>query len=217
MKITKEGFAVLENDTHIGKWVEEHGRLDFDQNSLPFILKYIPNDAVVIDAGANIGCYSYAFKDKALLVICFEPNEEIFKCLDYNLRPFHNVIVYNEALGSKFGFVKTVTENDNVGMTYCKDAENGIQIKTIDSMKLNKCDFIKIDVEGYELEVLKGAIETITKYKPKLYIEINTHTLKRKELTPLDIFDFLYKHNYKFKNIYPHGNMEGDQYDIICW
>jgi len=58
---TKEGWAILENDTHIGLWVQQNKRLDFDQNSLPVVLPYIKAGDTVVDIGANIGAYSYAF------------------------------------------------------------------------------------------------------------------------------------------------------------
>ena len=58
MKITRHGFAIIEGDTHLGKWAEESGRLDHDQSALPQVLPFIPIGGIVIDIGANIGYYS---------------------------------------------------------------------------------------------------------------------------------------------------------------
>ena len=55
MKITKEGWAIIDGDTHISKWVEETGRLDHDISAIPIILSHIPKDGIVFDVGANIG------------------------------------------------------------------------------------------------------------------------------------------------------------------
>ena len=64
MKITKEGIAILENDTHISKWVEESGKLDHDQNDIPLILKYINEGDTVVDCGAFIGDHTIAYLNR---------------------------------------------------------------------------------------------------------------------------------------------------------
>jgi hypothetical protein len=64
MKITKHGFAVLENDQWISRWAEEEGRLDHDQNMLPLILKHIYRGDTVVDVGAFIGDHTIAYSEK---------------------------------------------------------------------------------------------------------------------------------------------------------
>ena len=65
-------------------------------------------------------------------------------------------------------------------MNYVIESKNLIQLKvnTIDNLHLSKLDFIKIDVEGDELNVLIGANTTINKFKPTMYIEINSTYIK---------------------------------------
>lgn len=214
------GIAILETDSHISKWVIENKRLDFDQNVLPILLRYINEGDYILDAGANIGCYSYAFlnkiKNKGMLY-AFEPSENSFECLEYNLGEYRNVRLYNEALSYKQGYCKVVEENDNKGMNFCIEVKDkGIEVNTIDNLRLRKLDFIKIDVEGDELNVLIGAYETIKKFKPTLYIEINKHTLKRKGLNKLDIFTWLDKNGYTYSNIYTEQGFNDSQFDIIA-
>ena len=214
------GIAILETDSHISKWVIENKRLDFDQNVLPILLRYINEGDYILDAGANIGCYSYAFlnkiKNKGMLY-AFEPSENSFECLEYNLGEYRNVRLYNEALSYKQGYCKVVEENDNKGMNFCVEVKDkGIEVNTIDNLRLRKLDFIKIDVEGDELNVLIGAYETIKKFKPTLYIEINKHTLKRKGLNKLDIFTWLDKNGYTYSNIYTEQGFNDSQFDIIA-
>ncbi|MES2592401.1 MAG: FkbM family methyltransferase [Bacteroidota bacterium] len=222
MKITQQGFAVLENDTHIGKWVEENKRLDFDQNAQPRINSYLKKGDVIIDAGANIGCYSYGFMSvigDSGFIHAFEPSAKTFDCLVHNMSQFKNVHLYSYALGKKSGYVKVVEENDNVGMNFCENTDRvnaDCKVITIDSLNLNKCDFIKIDVEGFELDVLIGASQTIDTFKPKMYIEINSHTLKRAGINSGHIFDWLNIHGYTYKNIYPGQGLTDDQFDIIA-
>ena len=219
MIITEEGFAIVERDTHIGKWIKESKRLDFDQWALKTYLPFFKEGDVLLNIGANIGSYAYAFKDKASKIICFEPSIEIFECLKYNLGKYSNIELYNEAISDTNESYETVCLNNNVGMTHIKVSENSIRMtKTIDSYNFDKVDFILMDCEGYEPKVLSGAQNTISKYRPVLVIEINTHTLKEyygydKKL----IYDFLDKNNYEYKNIHQNENMEGDQFDIICF
>jgi FkbM family methyltransferase len=214
------GIAILENDTHISKWVVENKRLDFDQNVLPILLRYINEGDYVLDAGANIGCYSYAFLNKISkrgMLYAFEPSIDTFECLEYNLGEYRNVRLYNEALSYKQGYCKVIEENDNKGMNFCEEVKDkGISVRTIDSLNLRKIDFIKIDVEGDELNVLIGAYDTIKKFKPTLYIEINKHTLERKGLNKLDIFTWLDKNGYTYSNIYAEQGFNDLQFDIIA-
>lgn len=220
MKITAQGYAIIENDSHIGKWVEENKRLDFDQNAQPLINQYLKPGDTVIDAGANIGCYSFGFLDaigKTGSIHAFEPSEEAFECLEYNLDRFNNIFLYNKALASKEGYVKVISENDNKGMNFCEQVkESTIKAITIDSLSLKQCDFIKIDVEGWELDVLVGGSRTIDRFRPKLYIEINSHTLSRVSITKDHIFEWLKMNGYTYKNIYTEQGLIGDQFDIIA-
>lgn len=220
IKITKQGWAVIENDSHIGKWVQETKRLDFDQNVLPLMRKFIKRGDIIIDIGANIGCYTWGLYDiieENGKAICFEPNIETFECLKHNLSKYSNIELHNMAIGSKKGYVQNVCQNDNIGMSYVIESDKGVQINTLDSFNLDKCNFIKIDVEGYELDVLKGAEKTLKKFHPYLFIEINDHTLTRVGIHRSDIFNYLHDIGYEFRNIYPKQNMNDSQLDIICY
>jgi FkbM family methyltransferase len=217
MKITAEGWAIVERDTHMGKWVEEHRRLDFDQNALPQMLPYIKPGGVAIDAGANIGCYAAGFIKVASRVICFEPNPEAYECLLHNSKLIPGIDTYPYALSDKPAGYKLVSENDNIGMAFLKPDTNGDKATTIDNMDLHDCVFIKIDVEGYELHVLKGAKKTISYFKPVLVIEINDHTLRRTGIDRKEIFQWLTDHGYTYRNIYAEQGLQDDQLDIICF
>lgn len=230
MKITNEGWAIVDRDTHLGRWVEEHKRLDFDQNALPQMLPYIKPGSVVLDIGANIGCYAYAFSKIATNVICFEPNTEIFKCLKFNFRNMPSVVCFNNAISDGRYCYDSVCDNDNLGMSYIvKNEQSGNSSYALDDTEVLNAmvsktmsddfdiSFIKIDVEGYELKVLKGAEKTISIHKPVMVIEINDHTLKRTNTTREEIFQWLTDHGYTYRNIYAEQGLQDDQLDIICF
>jgi FkbM family methyltransferase len=220
MKITKHGIAILENDHCICKWVEESGRLDHDQNMLPLVLKHINAGDVVIDAGGFVGDHTIAYAQKVGTsghVHAFEPSADSFECLVYNLYNYLsvNTSVYNKGLGSEPKKVDMIMVEGNEGMNYMASGDS-VEIVTLDGMSLDRVNFIKIDVEGYELEILKGAIETIKKHKPKMLIEINQMALERMNLKREDIFQFLDEHGYTYANIYPNQSLTEYQLDILC-
>lgn len=214
MKITDKNIAILEDDTHISYWVEQSGRLDHDRYALPIILEHINPGNTVVDAGAFIGDHTIAYCDAVGptgSVYAFEPNKKAYECLEYNCKTAKN---YNLGLSDK---AETVyySEDKNAGAgRILRDIETSDQIKTItlDSLKLKALDFLKIDVEGYEVSVLKGAISTIKKYRPKMWIEINIGALEQQGKTAKDIENFLSKLNYNY-TAYPEV---GDQYDLLC-
>lgn len=219
MKITKQGFAIVERDTHLGKWVGEAGRLDFDQSALNSYMKYFKEGGVLLNIGANIGCYAYAFVNKARKIICFEPNKEAFDCLEYNLSKFKNVELHFKAVSENEVGYDVISENDNVGMAYISENnQSELKTTTIDKLNLEELDFILIDVEGYELSVLNGGHYTINKFKPIMIIEINDHTLNRFNLKREMIFNWLKENQYEFRNIYQDIPIDDDdQLDIICF
>lgn len=220
MKITSHGIAVIEGDKCISKWVEESGRLDHDQNMLPYVLKHINKGDVVVDCGAYIGDITVAFAKSVGgkgMVIAFEPSKEAYKCLTYNTEEIKHIVWrLNVALGSENKRMSIQKVETNDGMNHLVDGDD-IEVVKLDSMfKLNNLHFIKIDCEGYELEVLKGAENTIKRHRPKMLIEINDMTLGRAGISRKDIFKWLDSHSYHYENIYPNQGLEEYQMDILC-
>lgn len=215
MKITRENIAILENDTHISRWVEESGRLDHDRYALPIILEYIQPGYTVVDAGAFIGDHTLAYCDavgKNGDVYAFEPNPAAFECLQYNCG---SAKLFNCGLSNCDEEVNySVDNNAGAGRISQQSGDGSFCIKTItlDSLNLSALDFFKLDIEGYELNALEGAKETISKYRPVFWIEINVGALAQNGKTAHDIENFLSQFGY---DIIPFPEV-GEQYDILC-
>ena len=214
------GIALLKDDQCICRFIRETGRLDHDQNMLPLLKEFIKNGDVVLDIGAFIGdhtiYYSKLVGDNGS-VIAFEPNRDSFFCLEHNLKAYKNVELINSAIGKEYGFVRTVDVLGNIGMNFLiPDNLGGIVIYSLNQMEIDRIDFIKIDVEGYELDVLIGGKETINKFKPTMLIEINDATLSRQGISRNDIFAWLTENNYIYRNIYKEQGLNDSQLDIIC-
>ncbi len=212
-----KGYACLNDEFH-SKWIAQTGRLDHDEWLFKHLDQYVKEGDVVIDAGAHIGTHTiwYSKKvDHSGKVYAFEASTKAYECLIHNCKGIKNISLHNTALGEKSGTVTINEIAENQGMNFT--TENGdIPMITIDSLGLNKLNFIKIDCEGAEPEILDGATETIARCKPIMFIEINKEALKRNGYTEVDVYEKLITLQYSFRNVYDTEQMEGIQYDIIC-
>lgn len=224
IEFTEEGHAIVKGDTHIGEWVKQEKRLDFDQNTLPAILPMFKPGMTVIDVGANIGCYSYAFAECVKgsttdgTVLCFEPNPVAFKALKYNLHGMDNVVLFEKGVGNSESKA-SIIENPNTGASYLAQTANGtddVHIVPLDNLNINHVDIIKLDCEGWEWDSLAGAASLIKRCYPHLVVEINKGALDRRKVSVDRVFDVLKYYGYTCKNIYPEQGLEGDQFDILC-
>lgn len=169
-------IALIKDDAYFTPWVKEAGELAHHRGFLDALAPYLRG--TMLDIGANIGTHSIHYA-KYGHVHCFEPNPIAFECLSHNMKGLPRVHLYNVAVSCEAGFIDMVDQGDNYGAVYTKPG-TAIRTITIDSLNLDACDFIKIDVEGDEPNVLLGAWDTIKKYSPVMCIECNKNTLERK-------------------------------------
>lgn len=214
---TASGLWIIDGDSHISNWVEEKGQLQHDFQTLPLILPLINEGDVVVDAGANIGDTAGPFLKRVGptgKVYAFEPNPEAFQCL---LRNCSTAYCYNTALSHEaVSYPFQRCENEGAGHITNNSTET-VQAVTLDSFKLEKLDFLKIDVEGFEMHVLGGAFETIDRCKPTMLIEINEGALRRQRATPLDVFIWLHSHKYRWWPVFGADLNQGSpQYDVLA-
>lgn len=140
---------------------------DFQLEHLNAALAFIKRKGVALDIGAHRGIWSKRMSQVFEEVHAFEPNIEMFE----KFSPSLNVKKYNIACGYKTGRCGLQKGERNTGQTHCVEGDD-IDVIDIDSFDF-KPDFIKIDVEGMEFDVLRGAKKTVLKYKPLIMIEEN--------------------------------------------
>jgi len=161
----------------------------------------------VLDIGSNIGftLLSMAHISEIGGVIGFEPDKLNYqRCLE-NVKQnnFQNIRLYNIGLGdNEISLPMEVRAEVNRGGNRVSVTGQGelIHIKTIDSIfpsfNLEKLDLVKIDVEGYELHVLKGGAKTLQKFHPVLFIEVNDDNLLDQNSSAKSLVEFLFDLGY---------------------
>lgn len=141
--------------------------------SIPNLLKVIglcKEKRVVVQAGGNGGIWPREMSKHFEWVYTFEPDYRNFHCLVRNA-PEKNIIKFQSALGNTHKTVGMFFEEGNAGAHSICEKKGVIPVIRIDDLALNACDLIQLDIEGYEYFALKGAEETLKKYKPVLMIE----------------------------------------------
>lgn len=135
-------------------------------------LKYTTNKRVCIQAGGNQGMYPRLLSFLFETVYTFEPDPLNYYCLVNNCQS-DNIIKIQGALGDKRDLISVhrICEN-NTGMHKVTHFENNIIPQfTIDSFNLNNVDLIALDTEGYEFNIIKGAMNTIERCNPVVICE----------------------------------------------
>lgn len=136
----------------------------------------------VVEAGANIGVHTVPLARRCAPapLIAFEPQPRVFQvlCANLALNGIANVLAYPEACGEAEGsalvpLVDYESPGNFGGIALQGEGEVGIRVRVIalDSLELTALGLLKIDVEGFEPQVLKGAAATIARCRPTIYCE----------------------------------------------
>ena len=159
------------------------------------ISEHVPEKKVVVQAGGNCGFYVKQYAEIFDLVYTFEPDPLNFLCLAMNCRSA-NVIKFQACLGFERQGVSVGRWLADVGS--CHVTGSGpIPTMQIDDLALERCDLIQLDVEGYELNALKGAVSTINKCKPVIAVEVYEDWAKRYNASTAEVEQFLGGLGYK--------------------
>jgi len=216
--MTRRGL-LIESDLSVDDvgWIlYTYGCLDYyDERA---IRKMLRPGSSCLDIGAHIGYYSLLLSrwvGPNGRVASFEPVPYTYSFLVRNLERngASNVMPEQAAVGKHAGVVRmSAAKGERLGWSTVSDSgELEVRCTTIDSEieRLNlKCvDFIKIDVEGFELQTLAGAEHCIRQMRPKIMFEVNRHALEQHHASPAQLRDFFLAHNYELF-IAEHGELK---------
>jgi FkbM family methyltransferase len=202
------GFWFPDYDNHfprmLKKSLEKDGVLRYQWRAREAAIKHCTNHRICIDIGANVGLWSCELVDHFQQVIAFEPVNEFIQCYRKNVKK-NNYLIHECALGRQESFINMNIVEGNTGHSHIDESSLGtgsIPLKTLDSFNFQEIDLIKIDVEGFEEEILAGAMTTIIRNKPIIVVEQQTHEYKdaRTDLPSVKILQSLgYKVVDQFK------------------
>ena len=173
-------YWMPDTDNHferlITKRIKNGGPAQYQDDVRDEAYKYVSDFNIAIDIGANVGLWAKPLTERFERVIAFEPLEQVYSCLESNVAGL-NVDIHKHALGNVNDVVEMVYDPENTGGSFVSNVGQGsINIKRLDDLNLPKFGLLKIDCERHELEVLKGAMDTILKYKPIIVCEQQADT-----------------------------------------
>lgn len=149
-------IILLHNEPEVRKWIS------------------FEKDMIFVDVGAYIGSYTIRAGIRGANVIAFEPNPVSFKILELNVKENEiesKVKLFNNAVWSRSGKIELFANNDMTSAYNNKGNKIVVNAIALDSLNLKRVNLLKVDVEGAELEVLKGAMNTLD-VTDKILIEV---------------------------------------------
>lgn len=194
--IVHQGVYLPDGETHLVGWMNKAGELvdgkgTYQIKKLRAALSYVKSFRTAVDAGAHCGLWSMQLDKQFYSVHAFEPVAAHRECFLNNTKSIEvadgedDPIQYDSewirlhpcALGDHEDMIKITTEPTSSGDSRV-DGKGSVPMHTLDSFNLQDVDFIKIDTEGFELFVIKGAEETIKRCRPVMVVEQKGHGMK---------------------------------------
>lgn len=183
----------------------------YERKEIRFILKFLKKNMIFFDIGANIGFHALnvAKYDDSITVHSFEPIPETFISLNNNilLNNIKNIIAYDFGFSNENNYADFYFNPNASGATSLRKIYESSKVKlvkskvvTLDQFMIDKriqqLDFIKCDVEGAEILVIQGGIDTIKNQKPIIFLEMLRKWSHKFNYHPNDIIKILTNLNY---------------------
>ena len=208
IKKCKHGnFIYNKKDIWIGRSFDVYG--EFSEGEVDLFKTLLTEGDFVLDVGANIGAFTIPFAElvgQTGGVFAFEPARTNYYTLCGNvaISNHNNILTFQSAVGKENGSINVpefsyeyTTNYGGIDLSQVYDEKMcyKVPLMTIDSLNLQRCKLIKIDVEGMEFDVLSGAVETIKKFKPYIYFENHKPEITESILNFLRPLGYIFKHH----------------------
>lgn len=169
------------------------GRLTWQYHKYEAAMKCCRKRRVAIDIGAHVGLWSYFMARDFDYVHAFEPLVDHRACWARNLEgtPPERVALYGMALGAANEIVHMTSDPTATGGAHIGDGPHAVQVWALDDFGIAIVDLIKIDVEGYEAAVIRGAVQTLLRCRPVVIVENVERNLERYGESPASVINQL--------------------------
>jgi FkbM family methyltransferase len=185
----------LPQDVYVTRSLEVYG--EYCPREWQLLKQLIKPGMTVVEVGANIGTHTVPMAQACApgRLYAFEPQQRVFQvlCANLALNNIGNAVVFPEGSGEAASFAvvppldyEAVGNFGGVSLKADTAGQPGLRVRItpLDSLELQRCDVLKIDVEGFEPLVLRGARETILRHRPAIYIE-NDRAQQQQEVISL--------------------------------
>lgn len=198
------GWWFPDHEAHLQAWMAHpknklilNGRQAYQGKKQVVALRHCKQHRVAIDVGGHVGLWSFNLAHNFGTVFAFEPVAEHRACFEKNMAGVgQHVHLKAMALGATEGSVSIKSEQGSSGNSTVA-GKGDIPMHTLDSLELQDVDFMKLDCEGYEENVLRGGEQTIRTFKPVIIVEQKRTMATRFGLKTLGAVDFLRGIGYK--------------------
>jgi len=202
----------LDLDDWIQKLIYFFGCYEVEKTETAFWKKFVKDDFIILDIGANVGYYSLMAAKRAIngTIYAFEPVSTTYDKLKRNiaLNNFLNIKPQNLAVSTHSGFIDIyVADNKNTGTSsitkhiHFNGSKERVKTTSIDEFVLEqhitRTDLIKIDVEGAEMLVLEGMRNTLLNFNPMVMVELIDERLVSAGSSLKEAYDFFDALGYK--------------------
>jgi len=158
----------FKSQLHAGPIIE--GKATYQYKKYAAALRCVENRVHAVDIGAHVGLWSRVMALDFQKVTAFEPLTAHRECFARNVEA-RNVTLHPLALGAEPGLAHIDMPADNTGNAHVGSGGEVCQVVTLDQLELGNMDFLKIDVEGFEFEVLIGAEQSVKAHRPVIVVE----------------------------------------------
>lgn len=171
------GFFVPDGEKHLEMYFQQMGP-GYQNQQRARALDYVAKWSRAVDIGAHVGLWSRPLVERFEQVVAFEPVNDFRECLRRNVTS-DKLVILPTALGEASGSVAMGYGGDNTGECHVQAGQSGnTALCRLDDFQLGPIDFIKIDTEGYELSVLRGAEKTLRRWQPVVVLEQKRHATR---------------------------------------
>lgn len=195
------GWHFPDHEVHLVDWVEKNGNLilngrkSYQGQKQLLAMRHCRSFHTAVDVGAHIGFFSFNLAQRFEVVHAFEPVAEHRECFAKNVRA-EEVVLHDCALGAAEAACDMQVTDGSSGDSKVAPGLS-VAMRTLDSFGIRNVDFIKVDCEGYEENVLRGAEQTILQWKPTIIVEQKREMASRFGLQPLGAVEYLKGLGYK--------------------